>query len=285
MSSIAYISDEKMLEFHRLNGHQSINFWRLSKKKFDRFFYGDLVFFLDKRQQHPYTKEKALVGYGRLVLIQTMSVKRMWETYTTQNGYPDYESFQEAIRDASPRQNIPAQIQAMYLENVMFFRKPIFLSELEFSLKRNLESFTYLVQDSEDLSVPILKMAEKEGVDAWFEAMNEPIQASQFHDDIQEQRIRKILADIDVSWNQLQLSIARKYKHVQGVAYAMREGYLDIYIPISYYKKQRYLLYGIVYKIKNELKDMNVRFYAISKNDATDFKEELISLNIEPVRI
>ncbi|MDE8070272.1 hypothetical protein PT191_06680 [Erysipelothrix rhusiopathiae] len=44
MSSIAYISDEKMVEYHRTNGNQTVNFWRLSLKGFERFDVGDLFF-------------------------------------------------------------------------------------------------------------------------------------------------------------------------------------------------------------------------------------------------
>ena len=46
MGSIAYVTDEKMLAYHRLCRNQSILFWRLSNKKFTDFHKGDLLFFL-----------------------------------------------------------------------------------------------------------------------------------------------------------------------------------------------------------------------------------------------
>ena len=61
MSSIAYITDSKMLEMHRLNAHKTMNFWRLSNKiNFSDFNKGDLVFFLSKDKQHLRKKEKGI---------------------------------------------------------------------------------------------------------------------------------------------------------------------------------------------------------------------------------
>ena len=62
MSSIAYVSDDRMLEFHRMSGNTSMNFWRLSLKNFERFSIGDLLFFIDRRNPHPLTKEKGIIG-------------------------------------------------------------------------------------------------------------------------------------------------------------------------------------------------------------------------------
>ena len=45
MGSIAYVTDENMLAYHRLCRNQSILFWRLSNKKFTDFHKGDLLFF------------------------------------------------------------------------------------------------------------------------------------------------------------------------------------------------------------------------------------------------
>ena len=52
MAAIAYVSDDKMLDFHRINGSQEIVFWRLSTKKFSSFQPGDLLFFLSKSYEH-----------------------------------------------------------------------------------------------------------------------------------------------------------------------------------------------------------------------------------------
>jgi hypothetical protein len=67
MSSIAYITDKNMIEFHRLNGNSTINFWRPSiGKRFTDFHPGDLLFFLAKGTERGSTKEKGLIGYGTI---------------------------------------------------------------------------------------------------------------------------------------------------------------------------------------------------------------------------
>ena len=49
MASIVYVTDKNMIEFHRLNGNQSLNFWRpMSQKKIRNFHPGDMIFFLTK---------------------------------------------------------------------------------------------------------------------------------------------------------------------------------------------------------------------------------------------
>jgi len=63
MSAIAYITNQEMIEFHRLNGNKTINFWRLGNtKKISFFKKGDLLFFLSKGTEKG--KEKGIVGYG-----------------------------------------------------------------------------------------------------------------------------------------------------------------------------------------------------------------------------
>ena len=52
MSAIAYITNQEMIEFHRLNGNKTINFWRLGNtKKISFFKKGDLLFFFYQRVQ------------------------------------------------------------------------------------------------------------------------------------------------------------------------------------------------------------------------------------------
>ena len=49
MASIVYVCDLNMIEYHRLNGHNTINFWRLSQnRRFTDFHEQDYLFFLVK---------------------------------------------------------------------------------------------------------------------------------------------------------------------------------------------------------------------------------------------
>ena len=62
MSSIAYVTDEAMLEYHRLCRNRSILFWRLTeKKKFTDFRKGDLLFFFARPVRG---RKKGFVGYA-----------------------------------------------------------------------------------------------------------------------------------------------------------------------------------------------------------------------------
>ena len=60
MASIVHVTDKDMIEFHRLNGNDSFNFWRAgSKMKFTDFKVGDTLFFLANHfMQFQYHVEK-----------------------------------------------------------------------------------------------------------------------------------------------------------------------------------------------------------------------------------
>ena len=89
MGSIAYVTDENMLAYHRLCRNQSILFWRLSNKKFTDFHKGDLLFFF-ARPNHG--RKKALIGYAHydseinLSLKQSGIVMVILLDMTTQDG-------------------------------------------------------------------------------------------------------------------------------------------------------------------------------------------------------
>ena len=164
MSSIAYITDSKLLELHRLNNHKTMNFWRLSNNNnFSEFSIGDLVFFLSKNKEHLKGKEKAIVGFGRLVSINLSSVKTMWNTYGVLNGYNTLEEFKEAIIKVSKDKTLPKKISSFYLEDVTFFQ-PIYLSECGMKISTNVESYIYL--KPEDVVISLLELS-KENVDLW----------------------------------------------------------------------------------------------------------------------
>ncbi|MBP3398570.1 MAG: hypothetical protein J6K75_02315 [Erysipelotrichaceae bacterium] len=77
MASIAYVTNSQMIEYHRINGNRTMNFWRPSyTKKFADFNEGDYLFFLVKTSKR--AKEKALTGYGRCVKSQIMNFNKMW---------------------------------------------------------------------------------------------------------------------------------------------------------------------------------------------------------------
>ena len=159
MSAIAYITDSKMLELHRLNNHKAINFWRPSANTaFSDFREGDLLFFLSKDKEHKKKNEKGIVGFGCLQSISAASPKMMWERYGIDNGYANYEEFKEAIEKVSKDRKLPRKISAFYLQNATFFQ-PVYLSECGMKVSDKLESYVYL--KDEDTVRKLLDLSER----------------------------------------------------------------------------------------------------------------------------
>ncbi|HQB32151.1 MAG TPA: hypothetical protein PLI19_02350 [Erysipelotrichaceae bacterium] len=143
MAAIAYVTDEKMIEYHRVNGSNSIVFWRLSTKKFSGFNIGDLLFFLSKDNTTKTRKEKGLVGYGRFMGSSSMSITTMWRKHKSKTGYISKKELYDAIEKSKKTENMPEKIDCLVLDRVVFFRSPIYLSDLGYRISSNLESFTY----------------------------------------------------------------------------------------------------------------------------------------------
>ena len=149
MSSIAYITDRNMIEFHRLNGNSTISFWRPSAgKRFTDFNHGDLLFFLAKGTELKHTGEKGIIGYGRFQHSVQYSFRQMWNHYERLNGYDTPEDFKEAILRVSKSKTLPSSLSSLILNDIVFFQAPVYLSEFGMKISNNLESFIYLDKDN-----------------------------------------------------------------------------------------------------------------------------------------
>lgn len=166
MASIAYITDAKLLENHRLYQNRTMNFWRLSTNtNFKEFGIGGLIFFLSKDKKHlSLNKEKGIIGFGRVVNIYTGSPKVMWDKFNKENGYNTYEEFVDALLKANKKHVVPNKLSSLYLENVCFFQNPIYLSEIGISISKNVESYTYIKPD--DAVIKLLEYG-KASMDLW----------------------------------------------------------------------------------------------------------------------
>ena len=164
MSSIAYISDAKMLEFHRLQNNRKMNFWRLNNKGFTDFCQGEFIFFLSKDRRMMRNREKGIIGYGTLEGIDSLSVRKMWNKYGSYNGYSSYEEFSETLNKLSDKGETPKKISSLVVGDVVFFQGPIYLSEFDYNISRNIESYIYL---EDKVTVSILKKASEIGLDVW----------------------------------------------------------------------------------------------------------------------
>ena len=279
MSSIAYVSDERMLEYHRINGNSSMNFWRLSLKNFERFTIGDLLFFIDKRNPHPLTREKGVIGYGRAAQMRTMSVKRMWDQFEQKNGYPDYASFKDAIVGYGSEESLPKQIQSIYLEDITFFKAPIYMSEIDLKISKRLESFTYLTSEQ---SIKLIEKGRDIGQDAWTQMINP--QEINTRKIIKEQKIRNELEQININWTQGQEKTINQVQNalrVGNVSYRIVNESTEIIIPVSSIKNQFYELMGLISYLKHQLNEFNLSFILVVKGNYDGFEEILTSMNVK----
>ena len=197
MSSIAYITDKQMIEFHRLNGHSTINFWRPSSgKRFTDFNPGDLLFFLAKGTEKR-SGEKGIVGYGRYVSNHQHSFKQMWSTFGTLNGYPNEESFREAILRMSKTKKIQGRYGCLELTDIVFFQAPVYLSEFGLKISKTIESYIYLDKEDPNITTKVLMKANEIGVDAWSSAVSRYAPASSvFEDDLNRHLIQLSLTSL-----------------------------------------------------------------------------------------
>ena len=242
MASIAYVTDRKMIEYHRLNGNTSINFWRPTiKRKISDFEPGDFLFFLSKGTEKGRGKEKGIVGYGKFQKAQTLSFNQMWKIYETKNGYSSKEELAEAIVKITKDKMIPKSFSCLYLENVVYFQFPIYLSEFEMTISNKIESYIYIDKNDPSITNQILGKAAEFGVDLWSATLS----------DKQE---NKQSIDIDrVKFNLSEWYTLNKLEIYQGILKSQAnklkqriiETYQDRLIPIENLKGSDYLLLAI----------------------------------------
>lgn len=168
MSSIAYITDKQMIEYHRLHGNSIINFWKPSNtKKINDFKKGDYLFFLAKGTEKGEKREKGILGYGKLEKIASLTFTQMWDKYTTKNGYPYKEALEEAITKLTKNHILPPLLNCFELIEVTFFQAPVYLSEIGLDISNKIESYFYLDKENMLNTSKILEVANEIGVDMW----------------------------------------------------------------------------------------------------------------------
>lgn len=245
MASIAYITDSKLLDNHRLNQNKTMNFWRLSTNtNFKEFGIGGLVFFLSKNKEHiSANKEKGIIGFGRVSNIYLASPKTMWDKFEKSNGYNSYEEFSESIIKVNKNHELPKKLSSLYLENVCFFQAPIYLSELGIDISKNVESYIYIKPDE-----VVIKLLEygKASSDIWSSGID-------VDKVISEEEIGAILSlaqantgDIKLSGNKLNNSLKDVdnylknnpiYRRVHGSRFNLYNIYEDNLTIVFYHNK------------------------------------------------
>ena len=145
-----------------------MNFWRAgTTRKIADFQNGDLLFFLAKGTERGRGREKGIVGYGRFEEITVASPSQMWKKFETVNGYPNEESFKDAIIRTSKKHELPKKICGLYLADVVYFQSPIYLSDIGIKVSNLVESFFYLDKEDANATTKVLKEAREVGLDMW----------------------------------------------------------------------------------------------------------------------
>ncbi len=173
MASIVYITDRQMLEYHRINGNRTMNFWRPgSMRTIADFEPGDFLFFMTKGTERGRSKEKGLVGYGKFVKSETTGIKQMWKKYKEENGYTNELDFTEAVIKVTKNKKMPERISSLYLEGCTYFQSPIYLSEIGIKVSNSIESYIYPDKYDPNATQKILKTAREIGEDPWIAMIN-----------------------------------------------------------------------------------------------------------------
>ena len=199
MSSIAYVTDEKMLEYHRLCCSRTILFWRLStKNKFTDFHSGDLLFFFARGAVNK--RKKGFIGYGHYVATRRLSLNQMWNLYGTKTGYDSRELLAEAIGHAA-KGEIPRTMQCLILKDIVFFVAPVYPKDVGIEIPAHLESYCYIDKDDPRVTARILRRASRLGIDLWTKD-EDSVPETIFHQD----EIRHFMANASVEMGKAELS-------------------------------------------------------------------------------
>ncbi len=282
MASIAYISDEKMIEFHRLYGHDEINFWRLSTRQFSDFKKNDFLFFLVKTPH----KEKGIAGFGKLKKSEDLSLTQMWNRYGVLNGYESKEELKSAIESANKQEVFPRKLNCLYLQQVVFFETHLYLSEFDFELHQNLESFTY-IDSQHDVTSQLLAAASEFGQDLWTMSIKS-------HEDINfdlEIMIHQLSYNLPVSANPAEKRMAKRFNKDNKLLFVPNHEAIfydrdSIYFPLCF-TKDLLRVFGLIEfckKVVPSMKQQKIVVYSDKKN-SDEMKKilKLIEVDLVPV--
>lgn len=293
MASIVHVTDKDMIEFHRLNGNDSFNFWRAgSKMKFADFKVGDTLFFLAKGSERK--REKGIIGYGKCKQITSCSFNTMWKKYGTLNGYLTKNSCAEAIIKVNKDKKMPDKMTCILLEDVAFFNSPVYLSEFNAKLSNKLESYTYIDKGNQCLSEKIILKAMSFGVDLWTSKLSEEEFKRKLYQDAVRQALSYVYLKIKLNETKYIKQLMKKYNEINNGEFI--NGSLadsiewndktTVNVPMlvnDFNKIQGTLGHIILYK--KMLMDINseyekISFVIISQNIQADIEEQLKSFNI-----
>lgn len=293
MASIVHVTDKDMIEFHRLNGNDSFNFWRAgSKMKFADFKAGDTLFFLAKGSERK--REKGIIGYGKCKQILSCSFNTMWRKYGTLNGYLTKNSCAEAIIKINKDKKMPDKMTCILLEEVAFFNSPVYLSEFNAKLSNKLESYTYIDKGNQCLSEKIILKAMSFGVDLWTSKLTEEEFKKKLYQDAVRQAASYVYLKIKLNETKYIKQLMKKYNEANSGEFingSMADSIewgdkttINVPMLVNEFNKIQYTL-GHVLLFKKMLTDINsdyneIDFSIISLNKQQEIEEQLKAFKI-----
>lgn len=293
MASIVHVTDKDMIEFHRLNGNDSFNFWRAgSKMKFADFKAGDTLFFLAKGSERK--REKGIIGYGKCKQIISCSFNTMWKKYGTLNGYLTKNSCAEAIIKVNKDKKMPDKMTCILLEEVAFFNSPVYLSEFNAKLSNKLESYTYIDKGNQCLSERIILKAMSFGVDLWTSKLSEEEFKRKLYQDAVRQATSYVYLKIKLNETKYIKQLMKKYNEANSGEFingSMADSIewgdkttVNVPMLVNEFNKIQYTL-GHVLLFKKMLIDINpdyadINFNIISLNKQLEIEEQLNTFSI-----
>lgn len=244
MASIAHVISRNTVEFHRLHSHREIVFWRFNTKNFSYFAHNDLLFFLCKTRRH----EKGLLGFGQLKQIKNLKTKTLYNRYQEKLGYASKDEFLNSISRLRDEQELPDKLNCLFLDNVTYFKSPIYLSDYGYDLNKQVESFVYFDSESNITSQILRDVKKFSGLDLWSESQDDVIHHLESLATLYE--VSQLISDsalFNPKDNRFKIEFGEPLMSNPTIKYTIINNTPTIHIPIyTQNKKEHYSVLGLI---------------------------------------
>ncbi len=291
MSSIAYLTNNEILDFHRICGNTKINFWlNQTTVNIKDFKEGDFIFFIGKNKKTNRGKEKGIIAYAKLVNKEHVEAINLWSQYGQLNGYNDQKQLDKAFRKHKIEPN--QELVCFNLKDLIFFIEPIYLSDFDVEIPIKTSRYFYLNNKKENIVNQIIRKAQNNGLDLW----NSILYNEQNDETIELNEVEAMLNEFLNDYSHYECSqydkqkivnIIKSYyknhddynylKNSNLVLYKYYQANLDVILPMMTAKKKdnRYkIVIGYAYLLKKYMEDkfiypINVKVMGIDVNGQT----------------
>ena len=170
---------------------------------------------------------------------------------------------------------MPEKINCLVLDRVVFFRNPIYLSELGYKIPKNLESFTYLDKHEGKQTLKILEEAKRIGLDLWSSIQGTADETS-FNQQLMQYKIATIMESLGIEGeinSKYYRKVEKKYSIDNYLWINNRHiGFINFGKPNILY----YLFYSNIRDSKENYFKMIGQLVCLSANIKETIEEEII---------